>query len=376
MVELTADVLYHLSAYLDDCDLRNFSLVNRLFHEISSTYLYKTIVIKFSSPDILDIAVARWSRILESTNGFKYVRHVKVLARCLEDYRGEGDDDFNDCGDDPRASWKYCFVKTFDDWDGLRGFLGNAQVLLTRDSQWDDLNRFMNRLPNLQELTWGCEEQIPASIFSCASRNHPGLRLHMRNFKLHSLSKLAEEPSNPALSAFEIELATAPCLYSLAMWHRNDFTYDVENVIMDMLAGAAPNLRELELYSHTSVFRRLKHKYQRGSRLPIPSPGLGSLRHLGLHTKQQLIAVRNYSSVTDFSRLESLEIHDAVGAEMLQWLASLQLSALEHLSSSSTNPRCDGRYTIAEAVPDSDFVRFTKYKNGWTFRRTHTPSGT
>jgi len=102
MVEFTVDVLYHLSAYLDDRDLRNFSLVNRLFNDVSKRYLYRIIIIiKFASPDLLDIAVATWARILDRANAFKYVRHVNVLAKHLDDYRRHRDGDFNLCGDDP-----------------------------------------------------------------------------------------------------------------------------------------------------------------------------------------------------------------------------------------------------------------------------------
>jgi hypothetical protein len=160
MVELPADVVYHLSAYLDDCDLRNFTLVNRLFHDISSKYLYKTIVIKFSSPDLLDVAVARWSRLLESTNSFKHVRHVKVLAGHLKDPVGWFQGNYNSCSEDPMAAWRYCFANVFDNLTTHGRFMDRVQVLITRDSQWKDLSRFMSRFTNLQELTWGCEEQI------------------------------------------------------------------------------------------------------------------------------------------------------------------------------------------------------------------------
>lgn len=175
MVELTADVLYHLSAYLDDSNLRNLSLVNRLFNDVSGRYLYKTIVIKFSSPDLLDIAVAFWTRILEHANNFKYVRHVKVVAKHLDDHRNELEVDHHDCGDDPLATWKYWFVSKFDRLTMRRGFMDKTQVLITRDLQRKDLSRFMQKFPDLKELTWGCEERILASVFRYVSQKYPRL---------------------------------------------------------------------------------------------------------------------------------------------------------------------------------------------------------
>lgn len=210
MVELTADVLYHLSAYLDDRDLRNFSLINRLFNDVSRRYLYRTIIVKFASPDLLDIAIARWTRILDRANSFKHVRHLKVLAKHLEDYRPDPDGEFNDCGDDPKAAWKYCLVKKFETCKTPKLFMAEVQVLLTQESQWDDLSSFVKKFPNLQDLTWACEEQIPASVFRCVTQNHPGLRLHMRNFKLHGLKKDPKDPAAPAFSPYETELATSP----------------------------------------------------------------------------------------------------------------------------------------------------------------------
>jgi len=357
MVELTVDVLYHLTAYLNDRDLRNFSLVNRLFNDVSKRYLYRTIIIKFASPDLLDIAVATWARILDRANAFKYVRHVKILAKHLDDYRRDRDGDFNLCGDDPKATWKYCMVNTFGDWIKPGVFMAEVQVLLTRDSQWNDLSHFMLNFPNLQELTWGCEEQIPASLFRCVTQNHPGLRLYMRNFKLESLNKDPEHSAVSALTPYEIELATSPCLYSITMMLRDVYTYAFEHAIMDMLAGAAPNLREVDLYAIDAFDEReIAPKHRRGTQLPTSSSGLGALRHFGIYMIEQLNVLRDHGLVTDFSKLESLELHHIMAPAELRWLADVHLPALEHLTFNMDDIARDYDEPAHELVADMNEV--------------------
>jgi hypothetical protein len=118
---------------------------------------------------------------------------------------------------------------------------------------------------------------------------------------------------------------------------------------MDMLAGAAPNLREVDLYSKNTRWHSFAPTHQRGSRPPTPSSGVGTLRHLGIHIREQLCALIKHGRVTDFSRLESLEIHDAVGVKMPQRLATYHLPALEHVSFNMTDLRLDGE-SADEAV--------------------------
>lgn len=85
------------------------------------------------------------------------------------------------------------------------------------------------------------------------------------------------------------------------------------------------------------------------SLFPAFSSSLGALRHLGIHMNHQWSTLTNYSHVTDFSRLESLEIHDAVGAEMPYRLATYHLPALKHLSLHIIYLRLDGQ-PATEAV--------------------------
>jgi hypothetical protein len=332
MVELTADVLYHLSAYLDDRDLRNFSLVNRLFNDVSRRYLYRTIVIELCSPDTLDVAVAIWTRILERANSFKYVRHVQVLAKHLDDHRNEFEEDYHDCGDDPLATWKYWFVSKSDELTMRTVFMDKTQVLITRDSQWEDLSRFMQNFPNLKELTWGCEEQIPASVFRYISQKYLRLRLHMPAFKLPRRIGVNGEPGILDLDPYHVELATSPCLYSLTLFTVEDTLRSTEHAIMDMLAGAAPNLRELNMIFDTRDMPESEPKYRCGSQIAISPSGLGMLRHLGIFMVDHLSTLHAYSTVTDSTMLKSLEIHGNIRIEPLLWLTSIQLPALEHLS--------------------------------------------
>jgi hypothetical protein len=230
--------------------------------------------------------------------------------------------------------------------------MDRVQVLITRDSQWKDLSRFMSRFTNLQELTWGCEEQIPASVFRGITPNNPGLRLHIKNFKLRYRDSLPESPIILDLDPYSIELATSPCLYSLTIYAYNDLEYDVQHAIMDMLAGAAPNLREAKISFSRSRFRESEYpEYRRGDRFSVSPSGQGVLQYLSISMRDSQSALRAYSSVTSFSMLKSLKIlHDGVSIETLHFLTSAQLDNLEHISLYIS----ESRYIHAQAATKPD----------------------
>lgn len=327
MALLSLDSLYHVSAYLNHRDLCNFCLVNRQCHDFSRKHLYSSITIDFSSPESLSSAVNTWHSILQRTQSFQYVQHVKVLANTL--YQHPTAQTFIDCGDNPAEPWKYCFV-------GMRD-----RIPVHGDSEWEELSCLIKKLPTLQEVTWGCKEQIPASILRYINHDRPTLRLHMRNFVLRCLFRPAAEPI--VLDPYEIELATSPCLYSVSVEYdylEDSYANYHEYAITDMLAGATPSLREINLFWRSGgnspwlvqALRGPRHRYQRGSISGTSSPGLGSLKSLNIVSNDSARALRQWSSVTDFSSLESLTVHYHLEDEALLWLSSCRLSSLRHLS--------------------------------------------
>lgn len=76
----------------------------------------------------------------------------------------------------------------------------------------------------------------------------------MRNFWLRCLSQFSAGPI--VLDPYEIELATSPCLYSLTKAYDYRVGYNEDHnqaAIMDLLAGAAPNLQEIKCLARAYV---------------------------------------------------------------------------------------------------------------------------
>ncbi|KAI4781333.1 hypothetical protein E4T52_03715 [Aureobasidium sp. EXF-3400] len=178
----------------------------------------------------------------------------------------------------------------------------------------------------------------------------------MRNFVLRCLFRPAAEPI--VLDPYEIELATSPCLYSVSVEYdylEDSYANYHEYAIMDMLAGATPSLREINLFWRSGgsspwllqALRGPRHRYQRGSISGASSPGLGSLKSLNIVSNDSACALRQWSSVTDFSSLESLTVHYHLEDEALLWLSSCRLSSLRQLSLSVEYGNLDTETTEA-----------------------------
>ncbi|KAI5265071.1 hypothetical protein E4T47_08614 [Aureobasidium subglaciale] len=158
---------------------------------------------------------------------------------------------------------------------------------------------------------------------------------------MRCLYRPAAEPI--VLDPYEVELATSPCLYSLAMHYDTlddgGYANYAEDAIKDMLAGAAPDLRKIDLFWESSgsspwfvqALRGPRHRYQRGS-LPPSTTSLESLQYLNIVARDSTLALKEWSMVTDFSKLEHLELHNSLGVDALLWLSSRQLSRPKSLT--------------------------------------------
>jgi hypothetical protein len=320
MEHLSTELLQHICGFLSRRDLSRFSLVNKKCWAATRLHVFRTVRVTFSSPTTLEASVERWNNVLEASESFSYVQHVQVLAGNLYDLpRIAAHQRFVDCGDHPLDPWKYCAINQRD------------SEPLTDDPQWQKLNDFIQRFPALQEITWGCAEQIPRCVLEYLHTSLPQCRLHMRNFSLRSLVQPPQVPIK--LSSHELELATSPCLYSIAM--RYDYMDDSgyanynESAIMDMAAGLAPNLREIRLLRErcgstpwlVAGLRVPRQKWHR-SLISADTAQRAALQCLELVTSTSFNLLKTWSTVTDFSVLRSLKVHYYLSSAELHWLAS------------------------------------------------------
>jgi hypothetical protein len=177
----------------------------------------------------------------------------------------------------------------------------------------------------------------------------------MRNFSLRSLTQPPQVPIK--ISSHELELATSPCLYSIAM--RYDYMDDSgyanynESAIMDMAAGLAPNLREIRLLWEScgstpwlvAGLRVPRQKWHR-SLISADTAQRAALQCLDLVTNMSFNALKTWSTVTDFSVLRSMKVHYYLTSSELRWLTdNCQFRSLDTLV---IKPELDAEDTMEE----------------------------
>jgi hypothetical protein len=330
MEHLSTEILQQTCGFLSRDDLSRFSLVSKKCWAASRLHVFRTVCVTFSSPTTLEASVERWNEVLKVSESFPYVRHVQVLAGNLYDLpRIAAHQHFVDCGDRPLDPWKFCAINQRD------------SELLTDDAQWQKLNDFIQRFPALQEITWGCAEQIPCCVLKYLHTSLPQCRLHMRNFSLRSLVQPPQIPIQ--INSHELEIVTSPCLYSIAMQY--DYMDDSgyanynESAIMDMAAGLAPNLREIRLLRErcgstpwlVAGLRVPRHKWHR-SLISADTAQRAALQCLDSVTSMSFNSLKTWSTVTDFSVLRSLKVHYYLTSSELRWLTdNCQFGSLDTL---------------------------------------------
>lgn len=335
---LSPELLLCISAFLDIPSLCQFSLVNHNCRSAARPSLFRVLTIKFSSPETLRASIRRWSSILKESGSSRMVQRLRLIPRYSWPFAPSNGFHFQDTVWYPEEVWKY--VSSID--------LRRSTLLLQGAAEWKVLTRLITTLPALREITWACEEQIPPCILGYMHKHLRHCRLHMPNFRLKSLLR---PPSDPiSVSRHEQEIATSPCLYSLAMKYEHTSENQVdrnEQAIQDMVAGAAPNLRKISILHHLSRDRpvqlaaaqmpQTRWDRQFISQAPV---SMGSLDHLDLYELNLGEALRTWNERTAFVTLRSLRLHDSLLLDDLRWLT--KHCSFDNLESLAMNPSGSG----------------------------------
>lgn len=212
-------------------------------------------------------------------------------------------------------------------------------------SDWITLSSFLQKLPALRELTWGCVEQIPSCVLkSIHEKGQPLVRLHMQSFMLRCLRQRPEDSMK--LDPVEVELAGSLCLYSLTMLYNNldeeGFVNYNEQAVLDMVRGGARNLRHIRLFWEKSdnspwllqAWRKPRQQWRREILFPgLPQDIHGSLECLEIVAKDLARSLKCWGETTDFSKLRSLIVHSPVDIEAFSWLTtSCRFGSLDDLA--------------------------------------------
>ena len=164
------------------------------------------------------------------------------------------------------------------------------------------------------------QQCFPHCLLKTVEKYHPLCRLASEKFYFRSLREKNVDP-------YEIQLATAPCLHSVAVrywWGEYD-----EGKTMRIIAGLGPNLKKVIMieceYVNDSARYRLQETQRRAwQEIPrVSAPTVpGSLTELYLHGHVDAGRLKVWSRTTDFSVLRSLDLAQSVNGEALEFAAA------------------------------------------------------
>lgn len=196
---LPIETIQEISGFLDRCSAFSFSLASTRCRCAANATIFSTVRIKVST-SAPRVQIGRWIEVLNNASSLQHVRHLEVVPERdgLPHLRR-----LDDCGDRSFEKWKYWPDSTL------------PSRALEHDAEWLLLAYLTQTLPGISDFTWGCREQIPACVLRTLHASKPGCRLHLQSFTLRSLIRPASELIH--LHAYEFELATSPCLHSIAL---------------------------------------------------------------------------------------------------------------------------------------------------------------
>ncbi len=295
----------------------------------------------------MESSLERWTKVLSPDARYRYVRRLKIVGGRSEEQRhipeAKGDKD-------EQQDWR--IRDYFDMHKFCRPSKSSVEHSGVRilDRPGASLAHFINRLPALEDLIWGCDSHLPRSILSVVHER--GCRLHMHSFRLGSLVQSRGSPH--ALGPDDYALASSPCLSSIVVRFlpfgtsgEVDYT---EEAVKHMVAGMAPNLAHvwlIRIMAGDSLSSREAYHLGKPVRADLfpdivePDEQLvrpGRLRSL-VFTGYESHDIKEWGLSTDFTKLRRLTIQwniesglalaDIVSCGDFQSLDTLALSSIE-----------------------------------------------
>lgn len=335
---LPLETVTNVCSNLDHQSLANFSLCDKRTREASKTFLFQHVCIKASAGRALAILCERWSSFLQEVKSAQHVRTLEILASL----QPKNPPPRRDAG--PRSKRYEIMLHRTD------GMLADKHcdpefrnVLAPVEIQ--AVVVLVKLLRGLRHMTWDCPWQpIPPPVLETLEKMD--CRLSLPSFRLHSL--LRRPMQDVEIDDSDLQLATSPCLESVTLRYEakeeefENYNYDA---LLEMIAGAAPNLRYVTLEDGARYLATQGHgitdpnfQHPRGPRKawrsdifpkmePPSSKALKCLRLRRWMSTNDLIVLSNK---TDFSLLRSLHMGTDAGAEELSWLTG-RLSSLQTL---------------------------------------------
>jgi hypothetical protein len=188
------------------------------------------------------------------------------------------------------------------------------------ENAWLPLARLVKRLPKLSDLIYTCANQFSPCLLRALETFRPDCKLHIKTFRLRSLNEKHLDPH-------ELAICESPCLHSISVSYvahsstggRIDYN---EDAAMKLVAGMAPNLKEVSTILLDNGHRRMDHipPWQGfGKDKQEQMPSLGSLQVLDLDGVQGR-PMRDWLACTDLSVLRVFRYHRVINLDQLTYL--------------------------------------------------------
>ncbi|KAF2150017.1 hypothetical protein K461DRAFT_323509 [Myriangium duriaei CBS 260.36] len=361
LCDLPSEVLEYLCQHLERPSLQHFSVLSRCCYLAAKASLYRTIHLNRPLED-----VAQWSQILARSSSLEHVRHLYIGAEPCQ-------------LDDTEDVWPL------------------ANTMSADDASWLPLANLIQNLSGLVQLTWIHGTTLPPCILAMLHAKRPPCRLHYRTF---TLPGLLCPPNHLHLAPYELDVATSPSLHSVNLnyaefYSNNQCVNYNQDALLDMVAGAAPNLREVYfkdvLYGfHStlpSVLRTREWRSWRENPLSssVPVSFCGALTCIVLDIRGEagadmLKALHNRS---DFRKLKILKLGYLVSTEAIWWMrdncefSSLHTLAIEPYERDSFEELEIATESFLQSLPPLSSLSITAYYSRHTlysafFRHGHT----
>lgn len=271
-----------------------FGLANDKCHRATLAETFREIHLTIHNRQRLQRDVDALVQVLSRTDSFRHVRHLQIKGFLRLNAGGPdaSDSEVQMPDDDPPEIACLKEIGIGEILPDEEVFFGaryvchhNEPVIETaseEDVAWAPAARLIRTLPHLTTLVYDCRNQFPPSLLDTLHERHPQCKLHHLTLRLPSLLWDAPHP-------YEMALATSPCLYAVkaACGKRdsNGDDYFNQEAVMELVAGLAPNLKEVFVvnvrpaYSRKFPQLRAPWKSLPGS---VPGSGVGSLTSLSL----------------------------------------------------------------------------------------------
>lgn len=287
--------------------------------------LYRDLAIHISSREKLRRQCAEIENQSQGSTFLIYARHVKVFGRMptLEEESDPDPEEIPYVEQDDAEFWAP-FGGDLDD--------GTAEEV---GAAWNPLALLLQKFQHISDFIWVCRNQLPSNILQAIEQHYPSCRLHMRTFRLKSLT------SSGATDPAEQSLIQSPNLYSITIRVRELYALhpiDYNAKAIYQVIALAPNLKHLvmvgpHIASHGrrrgvrveawKGFESLSKNFKQGS--------LESFVHIGLN-KIDLDMLLELSRYTDLSKIRHLDLGQVVDPQILAFMnQSLNFDSLETL---------------------------------------------